>query len=338
MDKTDDMLRALALPFHSGDVAMPARAFWLRALASDHFAPWRDALDCQQGFRPAFDRLRAQGFRAVDRLEDGYALGLVALTKHKAENRALIAQGLAALAPGGVLVCCGAKDSGAASLEKEAARRFGLVGALAKHQCRVFWLARGDDLAADWLAEGAPRPVAGTTLVARAGCFSPDHVDVGSALLAAHLPAGLAGRGADLGAGWGYLSAEILGRFAEVTRADLYEAEATALDDARANLAGFGDRAAFHWCDVTQGVGEVAPYDWIVANPPFHDGARADPAIGQAFIRAAWQAIRRRGKFWLVANQHLPYEAELRRRFREVDLVAAANGFKLYLASNRHDR
>ncbi|MGE4278392.1 MAG: class I SAM-dependent methyltransferase [Magnetospirillum sp.] len=336
MDKKDDTLRALALPFERQELDMPGRAFWLRAEAGEAMAPWRDQLECLQSFRPAYDQLVAAGFHAVESLSGGHGLGLVSLTKHKAENRALIARGLDLLAADGMLVCCGAKDSGAASLEKEAAKRFGLVGTLSKHQCRVFWLTKAD--AADWAAEGTPRPVPGTDLVARAGCFSPDHADPGSMLLASLLPAAMSGRVADLGAGWGYLSHQVLGRFPAVDKIDLYEAEALALEDARTNLAGFGDRAAFHWCDVTQGVGEVAPYDWVIANPPFHEGARTDPGIGQAFIRAAWKAIRRRGKFWLVANRHLPYEAELRRWFRDVETITQAEGFKVFQASNRHDR
>lgn len=335
MDKKDDMLRALALPFERGDLVMPERAFWLRAEAAEPFAPWRSRLDCEQSFKPAHDRLLVAGFRAAARLEGPYAVGLCLLGKHKGESRALMARGLDLLAPGGVLVCCGANALGAASLEKEAAARAPLHGSLSKHQCRVFWLGKTE--LPDWRREGEPRPVGDSGLVARAGCFSAEHVDSGSRLLAACLPPGLSGRGADLGAGWGYLSADILARFDTVTHVDLYEAEALALDDARANLAAQGARAGFHWCDVTQGVGVVEPYDWIVSNPPFHDGGRADPAIGQAFITAAWKAIRRRGKFFLVANRHLPYEAELRRRFRDVALLAEADGFKVYLSSNRHD-
>lgn len=336
MDKRDGLLRAMALPFENGELTMASPAFWLRAEAGEALTPWRDALDCRQSFRPAHDRLAEAGFRAVTDLGKDYALGLVTLTKHKVENRALVAQALSLLRPDGVLLCGGAKDEGAASLEKEVDKRFGLLGSLSKHQCRVFWLSTAE--AADWAAEGAPRPVPGTGMVARAGCFSPDHVDNGSRILAGLLPDNMTGRVADLGAGWGYLSDQVLGRFPAVDKVDLYEAESLALDDARTNLARFGDRAAFHWCDVTQGLGEVAPYDWVIANPPFHEGARTDPGIGQAFIRAAWKAIRRRGKFWLVANRHLPYEADLRRWFRDVETVAQAEGFKVFQASNRHDR
>ena len=59
------------------------------------------------------------------------------------------------------------------------------------------------------------------------------------ALLARHLPAGLAGLAADLGAGWGYLSAELLARCPGITALDLYEAEARALALALSGLRRF---------------------------------------------------------------------------------------------------
>lgn len=342
-----DSIRALLLPFDRGLLPLPERCFLMRAEADEALdAEWRSRLVCEQGFKPAADRLIKAGFETTERLEGSFAAGLCLLTKHKAENRANIARALSLLDPGGLLVCCGANAIGAASLEREAGRLLGLEGALSKHQARTFWLRRSEGelpgLLAEWSMAGGPQPVADSGFVARAGCFSPDHVDTGSALLAACLPDGLAGRIADLGAGWGYLSVEMLRRFPAVTGIDLYEGESTALDDARTNIAALvpdrADLASFHWLDVTAGLPEVAPYDWIVSNPPFHDGRKADPAIGKAFIASAWRSIRRRGKFLLVANQNLPYEAELRRRFREVQLIRAADGFKVYLSSNRHDR
>lgn len=336
---SDSLIQALLLPFDKGLLPLPDRAFLMRAEPAPALADWRDRVVCEQGFKPAHDRLTAAGFAAVPVLEGIFPCGLVLLTKHKAENRANIARALDLLEPGGTLVVCGANAIGAASVEREVDKALGLDGHLSKHQARTFWLTKAAP-PDDWRAAGAPRPVGDTGFVARAGCFSPDHVDTGSKVLAACFPPNIAGRVADLGSGWGYLAVELLKRFPEVTGIDLYEAEALAIEDSKTNLARLterADRTVHHWCDVAAGLPEVAPYDWIVANPPFHDGAKADPAIGRAFIAAAWKAIRRRGKFLLVANAHLPYEAELRRRFREVELLKTAEGFKVYLCSNRHD-
>lgn len=336
------IIDALLLPFERDLLSPPERAFLMRAEPYEALrGEWRSRLVCEQGFKPAHDRLVRAGFETVTRLDGRFAGGLLLLTKHKAENRANLARAWGLLEPGGVLVTCGANSLGAASHEKEADKVFGgLAGSLAKHQARCFWIGRGEGDAppelAEWLDAARPKEVEGCEMVARAGCFSADHADRGSRLLLDCLP-DLAGRGADLGAGWGYLSAEILRRFPEIAAIDLFEAESAALEDARTNL-GADPRCTFHWSDVAAGLPKCEPYDWIVSNPPFHEGRRADPAIGQAFITAAWAAIRRRGKFVLVANRNLPYEAELRRRFREVTLLKEADGFKVYLASNRHDR
>lgn len=341
----DAIPHALILPFERDLLAFPSRAFLMRAEPSDAFgADWRAVLVCEQSFKPSFDALVAARFTAVARLEGSFPAGLILLTKHKAENRANIARAWSLLEPGGVLVCCGANAMGANSFEREVDRAVGLDGHLSKHQARTFWLRRTTDemppVLVEWLQAAQPRLVGDTGLVARAGCFSPEHVDTGSRILAECFPAVIAGRVADLGAGWGYLGSRLLERFADITELDCYEAEALAIEDGRANLdrIAHGGARAWHWQDVVAGLPEVQPYDWIVSNPPFHEGAKADPAIGRAFIAAAWKAIRRRGKFLLVANRHLPYEAELRKRFRDVELLTQAEGFKVYLATNRHDR
>src|SRR3546814_7966293 len=98
-----------------------------------------------------------------------------------------------------------------------------------------------------------------------------------------HLPADLHGHAADLGAGWGYLSVELLQRCPGITALDLFEAEARALELARVNLAPFATRAklGFHWHDVTAGLAQR--FDVIVTNPPFHaQGNAARPDIGRS--------------------------------------------------------
>jgi 16S rRNA (guanine1207-N2)-methyltransferase len=68
----------------------------------------------------------------------------------------------------------------------------------------------------------------------------------------------------------------------------------------------------------------------IVSNPPFHAQDRADrPELGQRFIAAAAHALAPRGRLWLVANRHLPYEESLGTHFATVRTVAQAEGFKV---------
>ncbi len=183
-----------------------------------------------------------------------------------------------------------------------------------------------------WALLDAPRPIADGRFLSRPGLFAWDRIDAASALLASCLPTDLAGKGADLGAGFGYLSAEVLARCPGVIAMDLYEAEARALDLARLNLAAPGEpapsaRLAFHWHDVTAGLADR--YDFIVSNPPFHQGRADQPELGRAFIAAAAAALKPRGRLWLVANRHLPYEAELAQGFTSVRTVREQDGFKV---------
>jgi 16S rRNA (guanine1207-N2)-methyltransferase len=53
------------------------------------------------------------------------------------------------------------------------------------------------------------------------------------------------------------------------------------------------------------------------------------PDIGRRFVTVAAQALAGGGRLWLVANRHLPYEAELSRGFAAVRTVAQAHGFKV---------
>src|SRR5262249_9751965 len=160
-------------------------------------------------------------------------------------NFANIARGWALLADGGSLVCAGANDDGAASLEKHVGRAFGLGGALSKFHCRVFWFTRGGRNPPDYLRALAElQPVRDGPWVSQPGIFSWDRVDDGSALLARYLPDDLSGHLADFGCGWGYLAREILGQAPGVTRIDLIDAEYRAIEAARANVTD--DRASFH--------------------------------------------------------------------------------------------
>ena len=72
--------------------------------------------------------------------------------------------------------------------------------------------------------------------------------------------------------------------------------------------------------------------DFVVMNPPFHDGGAEDRALGVAFIETAAKALRKGGTCWLTANRHLPYERPLAGAFSKVELRAEAGGYKIYEA------
>ena len=357
MSVADPALEALFLPFMEGAIAWPAAggALFLGARAGRplHARPW-PGLVCEQASKPEVDALHRAGIDAAGAADPGARFPLVLLLppRQREHARARFAQALRQLAPGGTLVACMPNKEGARTGEADLARLAGPLRSESKHHCRVFWTTAPDApadpaLAAEWRDLDAPRRipdsdagdagVPGGGFLSRPGVFAWDRVDAASRLLASHLPPDLHGAVADLGAGWGYLAMQVLARSPAVTSLDLYEADARALELARANLAGMqasapaasGVQLAFHWHDVAAGLGRRR-YDAIVCNPPFHaQGAGERVDLGRAFIAAAADALLPGGRLWLVANRHLPYEAALIGRFDSVRAVASRDGFKV---------
>jgi len=328
-------LTALLSPVETGVVPLPAsgRGVFLRAEADAALAPLKSTLVCEQGFRPAFNALVAAGCEAhPEVVGTGFDYALVLISKHKTAALADLARAYGMLKPGGLLLAAGRSDAGGQAIAKIVAKTFSEVGQASKHHCRIFWLRRGPtppQQLAEWLAGGDMRHVPAIDAISAPGVFGWDKVDKGSALLAETLDARIGGRVADFGAGWGYLSREILRRCPGVTKFEAVEAEHAALAAARRNLAApEGVEIAFRWHDVAAEPG-LGLYDWVIANPPFHEGKAGDPDIGRAFIRAARKALAPKGRLRLVANRHLPYETAIAAAFRSQRCVAETAAFKV---------
>lgn len=338
--RPDDALTTLFQPLAEGLLDWPAEGgvLFLRARdgAALREAP-RPGLVCEQEFKPAADALARAGLTTVD-LESldparRYALVLVLPPRQRQEARALLAQAVARCVPGGRVLAASRNDEGARTGEDDLARLTGPVGHSSKRKCRVFWTAplqgpADPALWHEWMALDAPQAILDGRFLSRPGVFAWDRIDTASALLATHLPADLSGHAADLGAGYGYLSTELLARCPQITAVDLYEAQSRALALARLNLKHTAVPLAFHWHDVTAGL--LGRYDTIISNPPFHAGGGEDrPDIGRRFIAVAAQSLEKNGSFWMVANRHLPYERELEQCFAEVRSVAQQGAFKV---------
>lgn len=244
------------------------------------------------------------------------------------EARYVLAQALRALKPGGALAAAAPKDRGGLRLKKTL-QGFGCeVAETSRRHHRICELERPSELDLEGaLKDGAPRQLP-AGLWSQPGVFSWDRLDPGSALLLEHLPK-LAGRGADFGCGIGWLAHGVL-RDADVTELTLIDLDRRAVECARRNVDD--PRAQFIWADVRTAAKDLEGLDFVVMNPPFHDGGQEDKALGQAFIRAAAGALRNGGSLWLTANRHLPYEAALGEAFKAVRPVADAGGFKVYEA------
>jgi 16S rRNA (guanine1207-N2)-methyltransferase len=274
------------------------------------------------GFRPDFDHWAARGY-AVSDVPAAAETAVVIIPRTKDLARGLIAQ---ASDLAGTVVVDGQKTDGIDSIWRDVRARIGDVPVVTKAHGRLFWFPASKAFA-DWALPGPTRSSDG--FVRQPGVFSEGSVDSGSALLATALPARLAGRCADLGAGWGYLAAAVLAREG-VASVDLIEAEALSLDCARLNITD--SRASFHWADATT-FAPARPYDVIVMNPPFHIDRTPNPALGRAFIGAAARMLAPHGQLWMVANRHLPYESTLSERFRTVEEAGGDGLFKIVHAT-----
>lgn len=333
----DPALDTLALLFSSGELSWPSegRGLFLRARDGAALRQWpRDGLVCEQTFKPYADALERAGYRVEEAVDMRFERVLVLPPRQRDEARALLARAVQCTQAGGVIAASVSNAEGARSAEADLERLSGNTRSLCKNKCRVFWAridegAQQSPIVAEWAALDTPRRISDGRFLSRPGLFAWDRIDRASALLAAQLPSDLVGRAADLGAGYGYLSTELLARNPRIDALAVYEAENRALAMARVNLAEAAARIQidFHWHDVRSGL--LARYDVIVCNPPFHEGRADQPELGRAFIAAAGRALDPGGRLWLVANRHLPYEAVLAEHFATVNQVTVQDGFKV---------
>lgn len=293
-------------------VLHPTSAMDLSALAQDQ-------VQIVQPFKPDFEYFQTLGYECVPSDGTPCAAALICLPRAKALARRLIAT--ACQRSTGLIIVDGTKTDGIDSVLKECRKRVEVSGPMSKAHGKIFWFESNPDAFADWNAE--PQIVDG--FVTAPGVFSADGIDPASRMLIEALPGKLGKHVVDLGAGWGYLTAQIL-QDPKIERVDLVEADALALDCARQNVTD--PHASFHWDDATRWAPQDRA-DTVVMNPPFHTSRAADPALGRAFVAAAARLLTPSGQLWMVANRHLAYERALDESFAKVEEVAGDGRFKI---------
>lgn len=299
---------------------------FLRAAYSEELSHFGEAKNWQmeQSFAPYADQLRETGYKVEPSLMlsiSSREAVLILATRFAEENQSLLARAFEVLKPSGWLAIAQHNDLGAKRLDGLVkSLGGGKITTLTKHHCRAVICQKTSNynktLAAEWKTKVKPVTVPGTSLLAAPGMFSWRQVDKGSALLMEHLPKNLSGKGADIAAGWGYLSWRLLGSCPNIQSISLYEAEKQALDLAENALRK--EKASFYWCDAARPLPGIPAggFDWAVTNPPAHDLLWNAPEVTASLFKQVAAALKPGGILYMVAGRQLPYEALLEKLFK----------------------
>jgi 16S rRNA (guanine1207-N2)-methyltransferase len=337
----DNALSTLFYPFEQGLIALPVGAVaFLNARLHPLLKQWEvKSLHLHQYFKPYARQLQDSGFTAepfAPASIETCNLTLVLVPKNATEGAAIIAQALLALEPGGLLVCAADNKSGGPRLEK-ILTGFGLINirSESKNKARVVW-AKAENLdkpaIQQALAAGMPQKILDGQFISIPGIFGWDKIDAGSALLIKHLPHDLTGHGADFGCGYGILARHVLDHNPSVESLACIDADARTVQVCRQNLENHNARAQFFWEDLTVQNHNFENLDFIVMNPPFHEGRGTDIGIGLDFIATAARSLKVGGTLWMVANAQLPYEEALKSLFKSCSREFEGAGFKIFKA------
>ncbi len=282
-----------------------------------------------QSFKPFILDIQAMGLD-ISALQGEYDLALLVPSKDKKQSLGWMADALLHLKEEGKLMVACENQYGAKSYEAALKKLAGRVTSTSKSKCRLFFAQKTSSLDAvlqeQWIEEAKPHVISSHGLWAQPGLFSWKKADVGSQLLLQHVPP-LSGKVMDLCCGYGLLAAHIIKTSPEITHLSLVEADSLALDCAAKNTVHFSDVSLHHLDAVT----ELLPkhMNAVVCNPPFHTGQSRDVELGQTIVNKACGALTHGGELYLVANRQLPYEHILKEHLREVECLAAQDGFKV---------
>ena len=162
------------------------------------------------------------------------------------------------------------------------------------------------------------------------GVFAAGRLDAGTALLLECLPEESPPTGLkllDFGCGCGVIGATIARRWPGTA--------VTLLDDSW--LAVEASRATFDANGLTGTIlasdgfpDDGSRYDWILSNPPFHQGKATNYEVAEALIEGAHARLNPRGSLMIVANRFLDYGRRMADRFGNCETLADAGGFRVY--------
>ena len=273
-----------------------------------------------------YSPLSSAGYNCAPGNNYNVDISIILLPKSKEFAKELIVNGLKR-SKGGYVVIDGDKKDGIISIIKELEKEFSFDIKLSKaHGKIVAFRTDHGLLPPTWHSKKLNK--INNDFVTVPGIFSWDHVDSASKLLKTHIPNDLKGCGADLGAGWGFLT-KFLEKLVSVDHIYAIDVSKRALECAAKNCET--SKVKFVWEDVQQWKAPK-PLDFIVMNPPFHSNGKVDIKLGEMFIISAARNLIKNGNLYMVSNRHLPYEHILGKHFAAWNEIGGDNKFKVILA------
>lgn len=171
-----------------------------------------------------------------------------------------------------------------------------------------------------------------TQVKALPGVFSQDDLDMGSRLLLSTLEQPIFGSLLDLACGSGILAAN-LGQQNPELKLTLSDVSATALYSAAETLKANQLEGKIIASNVYSEINDK--FDWIITNPPFHDGIHTNYSAAENMIMQAPKHLKSGGRFRMVANAFLPYADLLDKAFGGHIVLLKTGKFKVYEATKR---
>jgi len=164
-------------------------------------------------------------------------------------------------------------------------------------------------------------------IAALPGVFSQNALDIGTAVLLENLPELISGKVLDFGCGAGVIAAYI-GTVHPTTQLTLVDVSALALHSAQTTLSLnqlSGEYIA------SNSLSDVKnSYDFVISNPPFHQGVKTHYAATEQFLSQIKQNLSSKGSITIVANSFLKYLPIMEKAIGDTKTLVIKKGFAVY--------
>lgn len=268
---------------------------------------------------------------------------VVRMPRSKDELRLSVHAAASRVRDGGRLYVVGANDEGVRSTNKRLKAEFDdLETVLTARHCRVWrgtvresapWNTELDA----WATPVQPNPIPLEKAADRPwhtypGVFAGGGLDKGTeALLGVLLQQKRPRSLLDFGCGAGVIAASVGIRYHFRTKLTLLDSDSVSLHTARQNLADEAFGARFVQSDGWAAHGPER-YDWIVSNPPIHQGKSESFEVLADLVAGARAHLTQRGQLWIVVQRQVPIQRWLESALDRVKMVAESSRFRVWSA------